>query len=394
LGKSKKDKVLMGVQQNLMYCAADIKAILTFLCEQSNSLYNCGLYWGRQIFFKTGRIISKFEPIYEVGDNIHAKAMPSVPAQQTLLSVSEAFKSFKELSHKFVIGELDFRPRPPDYRLSGGLFKVAYPNTGSQRPKLSEDGQTLTFSLGNQVNRWFGVKSFNLPMPANLKYFKVIEFTILPKNGAFYLEASYEIEKESQELNINEALGIDLGCASNLMACVDTLGNSFLVDSKQAKAMNQLYNKRIAQRKKSKSQDYWDVVCDAITRKRNNQMRDMVNKAAKLVIDHCILHKLGTLVIGWNIGIKDECDMGKRENQKFVQMPLAKLKTRISQLCELHGIRFIETEKANTSVASYLDGDSLPKHGQKPKGWKASGKRSLRGPDCLTHLSESLACQA
>jgi len=207
----------------------------------------------------------------------------------------------------------------------------------------------------------------------------VLEFTILPKNGAFYLEASYEIEKESQELNINEALGIDLGCASNLMACVDTLGNSFLVDSKQAKAMNQLYNKRIAQRKKSKSQDYWDVVCDAITRKRNNQMRDMVNKAAKLVIDHCILHKLGTLVIGWNIGIKDECDMGKRENQKFVQMPLAKLKTRISQLCELHGIRFIETEEANTSVASYLDGDSLPKHGQKPKGWKASGKRSLRG---------------
>ncbi len=379
MGKSKKDKVLMGVQQNLIYCDADIKAILTFLCEQSNSLYNCGLYWGRQIFFKTGRIISKFEPIYEVGDNIHAKAMPSVPAQQTLLSVSEAFKSFKELSHKFVIGELDFRPRPPDYRLSGGLFKVAYPNTGSQRPKLSEDGQTLTFSLGNQVNRWFGVKSFNLPMPAKLKYFKVLEFTILPKNGAFYLEASYEIEKESQELNINEALGIDLGCASNLMACVDTLGNSFLVDSKQAKAMNQLYNKRIAQRKKSKSQDYWDVVCDAITRKRNNQMRDMVNKAAKLVIDHCILHKLGTLVIGWNIGIKDECDMGKRENQKFVQMPLAKLKTRISQLCELHGIRFIETEEANTSVASYLDGDSLPKHGQKPKGWKASGKRSLRG---------------
>ena len=157
--------------------------------------------------------------------------------------------------------------------------------------------------------------------------------------------------------------------------------------------MNQLYNKRIAQRKKGKAQDYWDVVCDAITRKRNNQMRDMVNKAAKLAVEHCIKFGLGTLVIGWNQGIKNESDMGRRENQKFVQMPLSKLKSRISQLCEKHGIRFVETEEANTSAASFLDGDSLPEHGQKPDGarvaggilppanshWKASGRRSPRG---------------
>jgi len=246
--KAKKDKVLIGVQQNLLSLSKEAGAIVTYLCEQSNSLYNCGLYWARQIFFKTGIIISKFDPVYECGKNIHAQALPSTPAQQTLLSVSEAFKSFKELKNKFVQGELHFRPRPPKYRTSGGLFKVSYPNTGAQRPKLSEDGKTLTFSLGNQVNRWFKVKSFDLPMPANLDYFKVKEFTILPKNGTFYLESSYEVEREVHALNIDEALGIDLGTASNLMACVDTLGNSFLVDSKQAKAMNQLYNKRIASR--------------------------------------------------------------------------------------------------------------------------------------------------
>ncbi len=71
-------------------------------------------------------------------------------------------------------------------------------------------------------------------MPENLDYSKVKEFTILPKNGAFYLEASYEVEALVHNLNVGEAVGIDLGTASNLMACVDTLGNSFLVDSKQA----------------------------------------------------------------------------------------------------------------------------------------------------------------
>ena len=54
-----------------------------------------------------------------------------------------------------------------------------------------------------------------------------------------------------------------------------------------------------------------------------------------------------------------------------LQMPLGKLKDRLRQLCELHGIRFQETEEAYTSKASFLDGDSLPKYGEKPEGWKA-----------------------
>jgi putative transposase len=60
-------------------------------------------------------------------------------------------------------------------------------------------------------------------------------------------------------------------------------------------------------------------------------------------------------------------------------MPLGKLKTRLQQLCDLHGIRFQETEESYTSKSSYLDGDSLPVYGSKPDGWKASGKRVKRG---------------
>jgi transposase len=48
-------------------------------------------------------------------------------------------------------------------------------------------------------------------------------------------------------------------------------------------------------------------------------------------------------------------------------------------LCESSGLRFVETEEAYTSKASYLDGDSLPKFGEKPDGWKASGNRTKRG---------------
>jgi putative transposase len=74
--------------------------------------------------------------VYEVGKNIHAKVMPSVVAQPTLLSVSEAFSSFKKLRELFLKGELNQRPKPPKYRKSGGMYKIAYPNVGAGKPTL------------------------------------------------------------------------------------------------------------------------------------------------------------------------------------------------------------------------------------------------------------------
>ena len=94
----KRTQKVMRVQQNLLKPDRELKAILTYLCEQSvragykSAPTNCGVYWGRQIFFKTGKIMSKLDPIYELGKSKHARAMPSTPAQQTLLSVSEAME--------------------------------------------------------------------------------------------------------------------------------------------------------------------------------------------------------------------------------------------------------------------------------------------------------------
>ena len=69
----------------------------------------------------------------------------------------------------------------------------------------------------------------------------------------------------------------------------------------------------------------------------------------------------------------------KKNNQKFVQLPTGKLKERIQQLCSQYGIRFIETEESYTSKASSLDLDEIPIYGEKPEGWKPSGKRVKRG---------------
>ncbi|MEQ9545623.1 MAG: hypothetical protein RIK85_06415, partial [Marinobacter sp.] len=46
---------------------------------------------------------------------------------------------------------------------------------------------------------------------------------------------------------------------------------------------------------------------------------------------------------------KDGIELGKKTNQEFVQIPTARLKNRIEQLCEQYGIQFVETEEIYTS---------------------------------------------
>lgn len=74
---------------------------------------------------------------------------------------------------------------------------------------------------------------------------------------------------------------------------------------------------------------------------------------------------VGKIVFGWNKYQKNNINLGKTTNQKFVQIPTGRLKERIKQLCELYGIEYIETEESYTSKASFVDRDFLPTIGEK-----------------------------
>jgi putative transposase len=152
-----------------------------------------------------------------------------------------------------------------------------------------------------------------------------------------------------------------------------------IVDGLHLKSLNPWYNKSVAKIKTDKPQGFWSNRLAALTEKRNRQMKGAVNKAARIVIGHCIDNQIGLVVFGWNKRQKDGADMGKKNNQKFVQIPTAKLKKRIEQFCEQYGIEFIETEESYTSKTSFLENDVLPIIGAKPEGWKSSGTRINRG---------------
>ena len=93
-----KAKKTMGYQQVLLSPTKEVEALLNYLSQQSGKLYNSGVYLAPQTFFKTGKLLTgKFDLSFEssVSKSMVAKSLPSTPMQQTLMSVTEAFKSFK-----------------------------------------------------------------------------------------------------------------------------------------------------------------------------------------------------------------------------------------------------------------------------------------------------------
>jgi len=230
---------LLGCQQVLIYTNKDTQVIIEYLCSESNKVFNCAVYYARQIYFKTHRYVTKGELDNELKNDQHFQAMYSQAAQQTCHSVFEGFKSFKALNKLFRQGKLTEKPRPPKYR-KGGLNTVSYPK---QALRLIDNN--IRIPLGSKVKVWFGIDSFTIPMPSNLEFKDIRELRILPRNQCFYAEFVYKLETLLTHLNPDNALGIDPGM-DNWLTCVSTTGTSFIIDGKHVKSLNRWYNKKVS----------------------------------------------------------------------------------------------------------------------------------------------------
>jgi lycopene cyclase CruP len=370
MAKNKVD--FMGVQQNLLSPVGLDLAILEYLCRESNNLYNCTMFEARKVFFECGKLLTKIDCQNRLKDNKHFQAMPNRAAQPVTHQVGEAIESYKQLVSKSRKGDLNQKPKFPGYRKSGGMNKISF---GTDFKLV---GDKIRMPLGQLCKAWFGLSEFFVPMPSNLDFANIRQVRIVPKNGCFYAEYVYGVDKVEAILDYSKVLGLDHGL-NNWLTGITNTGKSFIVDGKHLKSLNQWYNKSASKRMEGKANGFWSKKLEALTEKRNRQMRFAVNKAARLAIDFCLENQIGTLVFGWNKGQKDGAQMGRKTNQKFVQVPTARLKDRIKQMCEVCGIRFVETEESYTSKASFLDADTLPVYGEKPEGWKSSGKRIKRG---------------
>lgn len=86
-----------AAQVNQLPDAPDLRAALEFLCSESNKLYNSTLYLARQLYFKAGKFSNGQWLSTQMKRNPHMKALYTSAAQQTCISVGEAFKGYRKL---------------------------------------------------------------------------------------------------------------------------------------------------------------------------------------------------------------------------------------------------------------------------------------------------------
>lgn len=346
------------------------------LCRLSKNLYNVGLYSVRQFYFSKQKYLRYESNYHHCKENENYQLLNTDIAQQTLKVVDRSFRSFFNLIKAAKNGLYRFEQiRLPKYLPKDGYFPLIMP-----RVKV-RDG-FFEIPMSNAFKKQFG--SIRIPFPQRLQGKKLKEVRILPKYNARFFEVEYIIEQEAepQVVDPNKALAIDLGL-NNLATCVGTTGASFIVDGKQLKSINQWFNKVNASLQSIKDLQGIKGTTERqarLTRKRNNRVRDYLNKAARAIINFCITNQIGTVIIGFNPGMKQDINIGKRNNQNFVQIPHSLLRLKLQSMCERYGLQFKEQEESYTSKANALDSDELPVYNaDNPAEHKFSGKRFKRG---------------
>ena len=95
---------------------------------------------------------------------------------------------------------------------------------------------------------------------------------------------------------------------------------------------------------------------------RNLWINDKMHKISRFIIDFCKKNNIGTIVIGLNKNWKQNINLGKKNNQKFVEIPFSNLVDKISYKAKLLGIDVKITEESYTSKVDHLAFETLEKH--------------------------------
>ena len=356
------------------------KNSLTNLCHLSKNLFNVGLYTVRQYFFQERKYLSYESNYHLCKENENYKLLATDCGQQTLKYVDRCFKVFFKLLSMKKEGIYQEKVNIPNYLDKDGYFPLIIPIRA--RHDFAKDSWKFKIPTSRKFTRENG--SVYVTVPPNLRGKRIKEIRILPQQKGRFLDAAfvYESVKEKISASKEKAISIDLGL-NNLATVVSSTNESFIIDGRWLKSKNQWFNKRRAKLISHKDKQGIKHLTKKeawLSYRRKNQVNNYLNKAARHIINFCLSRKIGTIIVGYNPTLKQSANLGKRNNQNFVQIPIFTLRSKLESLCERYGLNCVGQEESYTSKASSLDQDEIPVYDPhqtiKPV---FSGKRVKRG---------------
>ena len=373
-------------------------------CRKAKLLYNAALFRIRNIFtgyekeHRTDNeedIFCEVHALQDVHPQIHVRKVISYNHLEKLMRVTEnpdffiglpmqtaqamvkqavtdfknwlaSLREYKKHPEKFL-----GRPKIPHYKkqdlatvIITNQDAVLYPSETGVSLKLPIIKKRLSFS--------------NISEHAFLK-----EVRIKPYHGRFLFCLTFEEPEPVIETSMPYTCAIDFGI-DNFAAIVCDDGSSAIYKGGAVLSNTQWFHKQRAKyisiiTKGHSQMNATSARLKDLSFHHANFTKDQCHKISRNIIDFCLEHQAGTLILGVNPLWKQRTNMGTASNQKFVAMPISILRTMISYKALNAGIRIIEQEESYTSKADITMNDYLPTYGKDDNNATFSGARITRG---------------
>ena len=387
------------------------KILFSYCNEQSLlacNLYNASLFRIRQIFtgwdkpnrsdnenqvfgevallesaypsIKVKRVISytHLEKLMRVTANPDFFAgLPMQTAQAIVKAACQDFKNwltslkdFKAFPEKYL-----GKPKMPHYKKSGGMATFTITN---QDAVIYDSGKPD----GSSALKLPKIKE-RLDIGIIPKDSRLAECKVTPHYGRFIISITLESDTVINDSGMPNIAAIDFG-SDNIAAIVSTDLSSRLYKGNAILSRNQFFAKCRASLV-SKATQGKKHYCPRTRRLDNLSFhhdafnKDQCHKISKSIINYCIKHRVGTLILGVNKNMKQNINIGKRNNQLFYGMPLSMLRQMIQYKAAAAGIDVCLQEESYTSKADFTAMDHIPVYGKDDDVCTFSGKRIKRG---------------
>ena len=338
-------------------------------CLASKNLFNTAQYSNRQSFFYGYGSISQGVMDKLFRDNENYQVLPAKVSQLVLKQVQDTWQSYFKAIKAWKLDHSKFtgRPKAPAYIEAG--------EKGRNLVKFNIQAiSKAQFKKGRLVP---SLSPIAIPVKPGLEYKNLVEVRIVPRVGCYVVEVVYDdgIQANSS-LEPGLAASIDIGIDNLAMI---TFSNPSItpiaINGKPLKSRNQWMNKELARLKSilklGTSQKIQNII-----RNRNNYVHTYLHQATARIVTLLVNIGVTHLAIGKNPQWKTAINIGKKNNQNFVQIPHAKFVTMLTQKLEKVGLNVKVGEESYTSLASFLDWDTIPIFVPvKSSSYKFSGKR-------------------
>ena len=323
------------------------------LCFRSKNLYNTALYHVRQHYFTTEHYLSypKLDRLLQDAHQHDYYSLNTQISQNVLRWLDKNYVSYFEALKVWAVSPelFEHKPGPPRYKhKTKGRNLVVY-----SRQRLH------TRPLRNGIITPHGT---SLRITTKVDPATINQVRIIPKCGHYVVEIVYTVPDVAPLADNGRYAAIDLG-VNNLAAVVSSVHDPVLIKGTPLKSINHYYNRRKSELQSALPPDQkTSHRLQRLERRRTNKISDHLHKATHALTNHLASLGVTTVIIGKNPNWKQEVNMGKKNNQSFVQIPFCRFIDQLTYKCALRGITVITQEESYTSRCSYLDDEPLEHH--------------------------------